>query len=91
MLALSIIARAVEESLTVGYAVVALQEEEDSRGHLGEQGQEDAPGVEEHVAAHLHGSDGSDPFHRVWLLRGVVRLETFSPRWNNLDLGLLLL
>lgn len=54
-----------EESLTIGHALVAAKEEEDSRHQLRSQGQEDAAGVEEDVAADLHGSDGSDPLHRV--------------------------
>lgn len=59
------IARADEASLTIGHALVARKEEEDPRHRLGKQPQEDAPSVEEDVAADLHGSDGSDPLHRV--------------------------
>lgn len=39
------------ELLTIGHAVVAREEEEDPRDHLGDDGQDDAPGVQGDVAA----------------------------------------
>lgn len=58
-------ARADAESLTVGHAVVAREEEEDPRDHLGDEGQDDAAGVQGDVAAASRGSARRpDPLHR---------------------------
>lgn len=53
------------ESLTIGHAAVSREEEEDPRDHVGDEGQDDAPGVQGDVdAVSRVSARHPDPLHR---------------------------